>query len=153
MKRLKRTFPINRKNEDAYLEQYWNEVKGMIITELPAGRHTKDGPWPKGSKIRRIDGVRVLRSDVNNLEDKILSYRPRDREYISSILTDAEVEIIEIKKKLNRVVIGQVVVGATMMSIEYNATPLVKTILCKIGDPALEIICKQMGIRVWKIEE
>jgi hypothetical protein len=28
MKRLKRTFPINRKNEDAYLEQYWNEVKG-----------------------------------------------------------------------------------------------------------------------------
>jgi hypothetical protein len=38
----------NRKNEDIYLEQYWNEDKGLIITELPAGRHTKDSPWPEG---------------------------------------------------------------------------------------------------------
>ena len=40
-----------------------------------------------------------------------------------------------------------------MMSIEYNATSLIKTFVCKIGDPALEIICKQMGIRVWRVGE
>jgi len=151
MKQLKRTLSINRKNEDAYLDQYWNEVGGLIITEVPAGRYIKDGPWPRGSKIRRMDGVRVLRSNVPDLKNAIVPYKPGNREHFKSVFKDAEVEIIEIKRKLNRVVIGQVIVGATMMSIEYDANPLVKTIVCKIGDPALEIICKQMGIRVWRV--
>jgi hypothetical protein len=153
MKQRIRKFPDNRKNEDAYLDQYWNEVGGLIITEVPAGRYIKDGPWPRGSKIRRMDGIRVLRSNVPDLQNAIVPHKTRNREHFKSVFKDAEVEIIEIKRKLNRVVIGQVVVGATMMSIEYNATPLLKTIVCKIGDPALEIICKQMGIRVWRVGE
>jgi hypothetical protein len=45
--------------EDQLLLEYWQEVGGLIFTEVTVG---KGGAckWPKGAKPRRIDAIRIL---------------------------------------------------------------------------------------------
>lgn len=56
--------------------------------------------------------------------------------------------MIEVKKNLNRLVIGQVIAGADMFERQYNTSKIIPVILCKNGDPALEWVCKKRNIKV-----
>lgn len=58
------------------------------------------------------------------------------------------VELIEVKKNLNRLVIGQVIAGVDMFERQYNISKIIPVILCKNGDPALEWVCEKRNIRV-----
>jgi hypothetical protein len=60
-----------------------------------------------------------------------------------------KIEVIEIKEKLGRYVIGQVIIGADMMALKYDVAGIDQMIVCKVGDPLLESLCKQRGIKVW----
>ena len=60
------------------------------------------------------------------------------------------VEVIEAKLKLNRLVIGQSIVGADLLDLDYQPYSIKQVILCAVGDPLLEMICERRGIKVWK---
>ena len=58
------------------------------------------------------------------------------------------VELIEVRNKLNRLVIGQVVAGVGMFERQYKARTIIPVILCVKGDPTLEWVCEKRGITV-----
>ena len=125
--------------EDRLINTYWQEKQGLLFLEVPIGDNKNI--WPKASKIRRIDGIRV-----EDRENQIL--KPFDLEIFKNAIKNKDIELIEAKKKLNRLVIGQIVVGIEMFKKQYSSGKIKGLILCKEDDPALEIICKEMGIEV-----
>lgn len=130
---------IPRTLEDKLIVRYREEVEGSMFLEVPIG-NDKD-IWPKESRVRRIDCIRVL-DDSNEI------YKSYDRDIFKNIIKDKHIELIEAKKRLNRLVIGQVLVGIDMFIKEYKNKDIKGVILCEIGDPALEVICKERGIEV-----
>jgi hypothetical protein len=129
----------------AYLE----EVGGLLITEVPAGHPSKE-IWPKGSKVRRIDGVRIPDSDAQGAGDElVVSYQSFGAERFQESVEGRSVEVIEVKKKLNRLVLGQVIVGTDMFGLEYRPSEILPVVVAGVGDPALELICEKRGIRCW----
>ena len=52
--------------EDHLLYQYWSVSKGQLFLEVPIGNR-KLGDWPLKSKIRRIDGVRLIDETVSEI--------------------------------------------------------------------------------------
>ncbi len=58
------------------------------------------------------------------------------------------VELIEVKRKLNRLVIGQIIVGVDMFQHQYQPHEITSVIVCAEGDPALEWVCERRQIQV-----
>ena len=152
--------PERRTNEDRLLLKYWREVGGVIFTEVPIVRHGPRewplgaywyGPplWPPGAKGRRIDGVRIV-APPPGLRDSIYSFvRGASGHLIASFIAGAQVEVIEVKQDLNRPVIGQVIAGADLLEMEYAPAQVDPVVVCAVGDPALEAVCKRRGIAVF----
>lgn len=130
--------------EDQLLQKYWNEHKGIIFVEVPIGSPNGVGKWPKGSKTRRIDAIKFSSSSIQDgiyklsKNETMLDYLP---------LTDS-IELIEIKQKLSRYIIGQVIAGVDMFEYEYHFKEIIPKIICVEGDPALEWVCEKRGISV-----
>jgi hypothetical protein len=61
-----------------------------------------------------------------------------------------DIELVEIKSKLNRGVIGQIIVGEYLFKKKYNVKNCLKAILYHIGDELLEIFCMENNIRLLK---
>ena len=136
--------------EDRLLHAYWKkEGGGRLYLEVPVGNHVT-GLFPKGSSVRNIDGVRILSEDPQQHE--IISrktYRWRD---LIDIFRDCEVEVIEAKKKLNRLLFGQAIAGVDMFERQYPAWIVRPVVIYEIGDPAMEWVCRKHGVRTWQIE-
>ena len=60
------------------------------------------------------------------------------------------IEVIEIKRSLDRVVLGQVIIGADLLELEYAPATIEQTVVCEEGDPVLEYVCDKRGIKVWR---
>jgi len=48
-----------------------------------------------------------------------------------------------VKRKLNRLVIGQAIVGVDMFQHQYTPQHVTLVIVCAEGDPALEWVCEK----------
>lgn len=129
--------------EDRLLAAYWNRVGGTIVTEVETGG-SGPGRWPSGSGRRRIDGVRFL----DRGRDEILSPSAFSAEQLCRIFRDRHVEVIEIKRSLNRPVIGQAVAGRDLFERDYAPRTVEPVVLCGSNDPALAWSCRNNGIRV-----
>ncbi|TFB13581.1 hypothetical protein E3U55_15790 [Filobacillus milosensis] len=130
--------------EDLLLQKYWDEHKGVIFVEVPIGSPYGVGKWPKGSKRRRIDAIRITSSSIPDGIYK-LSNNENMLDYLS--LTGS-IELIEIKQKLSRYIIGQVIAGVDMFEYEYSFENIIPKIICTEGDPALEWVCDKREISV-----
>src|SRR5215213_5265353 len=100
--------PSKRTYEDRLLLEYWRAFGGLVFTEVPVGR---DGPkaWPEGAKPRRIDGVRIPSLGYERAPADIVAFsKRRDAKRFEQIVASAEVEVVEVKRALDRVVLGQV---------------------------------------------
>ena len=77
----------------------------------------------------------------------------KEKEEFLKLIKDSknEIEIIEVKKKLNRTVIGQILVGEFMFKKKYNVKKVKKSVLYHVGDDALELFCKENKINLIKI--
>lgn len=117
--------------EDNLLAEYWKEAGGRIYTEVPIGCSIGHKNWPEGSKIRRIDGIRIKCKDIH---EEIVTFGNNNKEFLS-IITDTKVDLIEVKQKLNRPVIGQIVAGLDMFKVEYQPKEIRGVIVCGEGDP------------------
>jgi hypothetical protein len=64
-------------------------------------------------------------------------------------VTGKDIEVIEIKRTLDRVVLGQVIIGADLFELEYAPATIKQVVVCGVGDPVLEFVCNRRGIKVW----
>lgn len=136
-------------SEDQLLYQYWQDVGGLIVTEVFIGRRGPQGQWPKGTKPHRIDGVRIVPDPSNEVPADIATYSKLNAGEFEEAVTGNKIEVIEVKEKLGRYVIGQVIIGADMMALEYEVAGIDQVIVCEVGDPLLESLCEQRGMKVW----
>jgi hypothetical protein len=139
-----------RTQEDSLLLKYWERVGGIIFTEVFVGKGGIQ-KWTSDAKPRRIDGVRIVsNSKINGLSDGIITFNKKSNlQEFQQFLSNGQVEIIEIKHSLNRVVLGQVIIGADLLEMEYNLTNVKQVVICEVGDPVLEMVCKKRNIKVW----
>lgn len=143
----------NRVTEDKYLFAYWQAVGGRIYAEVPVGRSGTGRPWPEGSKIRRIDGVRVVGPKEVDASSELKTFDGDCEDEFRAVIASARVEVIEVKPNLNRPVIGQAIAGAKMLEMEYGVVSALKTIVYHRGDPALELVCSRLGIKIHQANE
>jgi len=118
-----------------------------MYLEVPIGLKNGNGEWPEGTKVRRIDAIRCFEGEVRILPASKYTYKS-----FSEDIKGKHLELIEVKKYLNRLVIGQVIAGIDMFNREYAAKSIKGIILCQKGDPALEWVCKEHGIEVYAFE-
>ncbi len=134
--------PITTENK--ILKEYWLNKGGRIYTEVRIGGERGSEKWPKGSKYRYIDGVYT---QDTSLSEEIVKFR-RKREEFLSVIKNSRVKVIEVKQKLNRPVIGQIIAGLDMFKEQYQPAEVKGLILCHIDDPVLQWVCKNRGIEV-----
>lgn len=135
--------------EKELLREYGAASGGRIIAEAPVAGDGPDQPWPAGSSSRWLDGLRIP-SEFTNRDIGVFRYRSGYRPQLIEDVTAAEVEVIEVKKSLNRPVVGQGLVGADMFRMEYHVAKVTPVIVVGTTDPAIEIVCEKRGIEVWK---
>lgn len=141
--RSKRTY------EDGLLLEYWERVGGVVFTEVLVGRGGLR-QWPEGAKPRRIDGVRLVSSALESTPPDIVTFDKRKNAYeFKEIVTGAKIEVVEVKRSLDRVVLGQVIIGADLLEMEYAPCKVDQVVVCEVGDPVLEAVCRKRDIRVW----
>ncbi|SEI04205.1 hypothetical protein SAMN05192559_10856 [Halobacillus karajensis] len=137
------THEFPRTKEDKLLNKYFEDEGGHLFLEVPVGSNRRNHIWPKGSKTRRFDGV-IFPND----KSKIYNYRNYEHTFNSLITSNYELEVIEVKNRLNRLVIGQIIAGYDMFKREYADKLINCRIICSEGDPALEWVCEQRNIKV-----
>jgi hypothetical protein len=137
-----------RANERTKIAYSWS-IGGLVFTEVPVGR---DGPkdWPEGAKPRRIDGVRIASLGSERAPADIVAFsKRRDAKRFEQIVACAEVEVVEVKRALDRVVLGQVIIGSDLFELEYAPNKIDQVVVCEEGDPVLQMICERRGIKAW----
>lgn len=142
--RLKEVRWEARTREDNLLKQYWQDHGGQIHVEAPVG--VDHGPWAGEGSVRRLDGLRI-----DTPEKAILL---PDESRIQEALGDhrgAAVEVIEVKQRLDRTVIGQTRAGRLLLCARYglDLEQVREVVVYAEGDAALEWVCEQLGIKVW----
>ena len=127
-----------RPGEDQWLRRYLDELErpGRVYVEVPVGAAL-------GGKTRRIDAVRFP-----TLADEVRYF---DADSFVRALTGGVCELIEVKRSLNRTVIGQLIVARELLQAEFDLAKDMEvrlTALVAETDPPLEPICTRFGIRV-----
>jgi hypothetical protein len=132
---------VPRSSEDYLLHQYWQKVGGRIYVEVPIGG--SDGPkeWAGGSSRRRLDGVRLPGAD----DPAIVRF---SSEAFHERVQSEPVELIEVKRLLNRPVIGQVIAGRHIYTRQYGGTVVRSVVVCGQSDSALKSVCQEQDIVV-----
>jgi hypothetical protein len=131
-------------NESDLLKLYCTHHDGFIFTEVSIGDRKIFG---KDSKNRRIDLVRI-NNDRKTFRLKYCNCKDLFTKLINN--KKYEIELIEIKTKLNRLVIGQIIVGEYMFRKKFNVDNTIKIILYHEGDEALESFCNENQIKLEK---
>jgi hypothetical protein len=134
-----------RTREDLMLRSHLRRVRregslGAVHVEVPFGA-------PSGGTSRRLDAVRFTRQD-----DRIRRYRKESFE--SDLHGGGPIELIEVKQKLNRTVIGQLIAAEILVRKEWELTvrrPLDLVAVVAQVDAALALACEELGIRVEQV--
>jgi hypothetical protein len=135
--------------EDRLLYAYWQAVGGVIYTEVVIGGQRKANSWPSGSKPRRIDGVRILLPEVLNADSDIITYSWKNADEFEHKIQEYVVEVIEVKTRLGRYVIGQAIIGVDLLELASQPKQVHSVVVCKIGDPLMELLCQKRNVKVW----
>ena len=109
----------NTLNEDDLLKLYCSEFSGTSFPEVSIGDKDIFG---KNSTDRRLDIVKI----ENDIYKWFRSYNDNKDYFLQLLETNRNIEIIEIKTKLNRTVIGQIIVGEFMFKKKYNVEKVKK---------------------------
>jgi hypothetical protein len=89
-----------------------------------------------------------IEDDIYKWKCKYIDHKERFKNAVSA--NRHKIELVEIKTKLNRGVIGQILVGEYLFKKKFNANKVIKAILYHIGDEALEEYCKDNNIKLIK---
>lgn len=139
-----------RTYEDELLLKYWQEVGGLIFAEVTVGKSGTRKKWPEGAKPRRIDAVRISTTTRACPGGDIFTFDKASSHVLREKITGENVEVIEVKRALDRFVLGQVIIGADLLELEYAPANIEQTVVCEDADPALKCVCDKRGIKVWR---
>jgi hypothetical protein len=123
--------------------------RDTIFTEVGIAGRKKVSPW-RDSTQRRLDAIRLLppRGDMADIFKRDGTVR-----LLKDLGRDTSVELIEVKQGLSEAVIGQCLVGRELFARQYPHATIHRTVaLCKVADPAMTWVCKQLGIEYEVIE-
>jgi hypothetical protein len=137
----------DQRYEDRLLLKYCRKMGGTIYAEVPI---VKDEP-AAGSERRYLDGVRILPAVQSKAKAEIITFTSGTSKKFLEAITGKELEVIEVKRKLNRPVIGQVMVGADVFKSEYGCERVKSVILCAQGDTLLQKFCDRHHIEVVQV--
>ena len=126
-----------RPGEDRWLRRYLDGLddRGRIYVEVPIGG--------SAGRTRRIDAVRF--PDLGG------GVRYFDRSSFDTDVQQHPCEVIEVKRTLDRAVIGQLIVARDLAAADWSrdlSMQLSLIALVTVSDPALEPICQRHGIQV-----
>jgi len=128
-------------NENGLLKLYCSNNHGTSFREVSVGLRNSG----KNSNDRRIDVVRI----ENDTNEKVYKYSTNKDPFMNLVKTDKyNIELVEIKKKLNRGVIGQIIVGEYLFKKKFKVNNITKAIVYHIGDSLLEEFCKENKIKL-----
>ncbi|WP_461256463.1 hypothetical protein [Treponema sp. R80B11-R83G3] len=134
---------INTKlTENDLLRLYCLKHNGTSFTEVSVGNQL----IAKNSTDRRLDIVRI-ENDANKRQRQYGKYKKDFQEIVKE---GYNIELVEIKTKLNRCVIGQILVGEYLFKKKFNVKKVSLALLYHNGDELLEMFCKDKGIRLIK---
>ena len=134
--------------QDRLLLSYWRQVGGTVFTEVQVGQSGRR-QWPAGTKSRWIDGVRIVPTRPDSTETDIITYdRAVHADRFAEAVKNAIVEVIEVDDSLGRYVIGQALVGSDILALEYEPNTICPVVVCAVGDPLMEMVCRRRGINV-----
>ena len=130
-------------DEDELLQAYLAGLptSGRVYPEVPIGA-------PPGGAPRRIDAVRFPTQPDETVW-------PFDEARFRDDLAVGELELIEVKRRLNRPVFGQLLIARELAIDEWKLNPdtaLTAVALVGASDPVLEPIFTRHGLRVITIE-
>lgn len=126
-------------NERLILPKYLAIVGGRLYKDVKIGKRTQT------SSPRWIDAV-LIPGDGDDKQD--LDWKTEAEDFAERI-AGRNVEVLEAKRRLNRSVIGQVIVAEHLLKIEHETTETTPVVVCDEGDELLERVCKMMRVRVW----
>ncbi len=134
-----------RSREDHMLRSYLRRERrsdwlGAVHVEVPFGA-------PSGGTSRRLDAVRFTRQD-----NRIRRYRKNNFE--ADLCGGGSIELIEVKPKINRPVIGQLVAAEILVRKEWELPVRRSLALVAVVaqvDAALALVCEELGIRVEQV--
>jgi hypothetical protein len=127
-------------SEEDLKRLYCLKHNGTSFTEVSVGNKI----IAKNSTDRRLDIVRI----ENGTYKRQRQYA-KDKEHFHDIVYNKhKIELVEVKVKLNRNVIGQILVGEYLFKKKFNVKNVSLAILYHIGDELLEMFCKEKGIRL-----
>ena len=134
-----------RSREDHMLRSYLRRERrsawlGAVYVEVSFGA-------PSGWTSRRLDALRFTRQD-----DRIRQYRKDHFE--ADLHGGGPIELIEVKPKLNRTVIGQLIAAEILVRKEWELAPRRPLELVAVVaqvDAALALVCEELGIRVEQV--
>jgi hypothetical protein len=134
-----------RSREDHMLRSYLRRERrsgsvGAVHIEVPFGA-------PSGGTSRRLDAVRFTRQD-----NRIRRYR--NEPFEADLRVGGPIELIEVKPKLNRPVIGQLIAAEILVRKEWElgARRLLNLVAVVAQvDAALALVCEELSIRVEQV--
>lgn len=131
--------------ENRLLEAYSVKERARIFAEVPFVGKTAHGvaAWQESGE-RRFDGVRF---EESRGRASVVLYRDSETECLR-LLGTKSATIIEVKRKLNRGVIGQIIAGRDLFKKQFKRSPARSVIVCEKSDPALEWVCDKYKIDV-----
>lgn len=130
--------------EDKLILSYFKENGGTIYTEVPTPWSGGEKDWPKGYTNRYIDAVRIPNTEKEN---KIKPFADHGEEFLKSV-EGKIIELIEVKERLNRYLIGQLLAGHDLFKADYSPKKIKLVALCQTSEPGLEWVCKNRKIKI-----
>ncbi len=113
---------------------------------MPIGGPGGPSEWSGDSSRRRLDGVRL----PGATDPAIVRF---SSEAFHQRVQSEPVELVEIKRSLNRAVIGQVIAGRHMYTRQYGGTVVRSVVVCGQSDSALKSVCQEQGIAIEVVSE
>jgi len=138
---MERKRKITKLKEDDLKILYFSDHCGTSFTEVSVGTKKSN----KNSTDRRIDIVRI----ENGHHKEVCKYgehKDSFKELVNENLYN--IELVEAKVKLNRPVIGQIIVGEYLFKRKFGGKNVSKAIVYHVGDELLEGFCGENGIRL-----
>ncbi len=125
-----------RTPEDRLIDLYLAANPDLLFLELEVGQGDENcGP-------RRLDGLLIPGGETH-----VRAQGTYSRDDIAAAVQGEHVHVLEAKRKLNRTVIGQVLVGVALFRRDFNPASVQGVAVCAFGNPDLDGYCREQGIQ------
>ena len=123
--------------EDKLLQKYWEQNPGTLFKEVALSNSEER------SRARRLDAI-----ILPTRKKEVYARKDISESELKKFIENSEVEMVEVKKELNRTVIGQILVGGYLLNKYYKPKRITPVIICSKNHSDLEEFCNRNNIKL-----